>query len=303
MIIPLMAAVVVAMVFIAAAVIKAEPIDTYHAGWNLVRALDDEDGASFAAVYDLTGVGTTNGDFASMSEAVFRIPSRSTGGLGHAPGTKWVFAICGKCYNDVDDTFSFNVVGWAKENGMLHNICEGSGVIGTQAVVTYPEGGDALGEDISVTSGIAYTTADETFTKTAAFKGVVAGMMARVTGTGFTNEIVNITTAGDNAIICDITTTAANCSDATVQINPSFWADTITLDQVTKWSGAVADPNTDNGYYQMTGNIAVLNSGDNEVALLVIDLSGLEYVQFVFYECDGETNEEAGALKVYGRPY
>jgi len=290
----LMAAIVIS-VSVLIRIATAEPVDTYHSGWNLVRTSADEDGATFAAVYDLTGVGTTNGDFASMSDDAFQIPSRNErNSVGYAPGTKWVFAICGKCYNDTDDTFSFDVVGWSKSNGMMHKIVEGDGVLGTQAVVTYPDtGGDALGELVSLTS-VAYTHASETFTSTNGFDDVVAGMMARVTGTGFTNEIVNITTVTANdSVVCDITTSTGNGTDATIQINPSFWADTINLDATTKWQGSGTDPNT----------VSLLNSADNEVALLVLDLAGLEYIQFVLYDCDGETGEEAGDIRVYGRPY
>jgi hypothetical protein len=295
---------------------KAEPTDRHQSSWKLIRETADEDGATFAAVYDLTGVGTTDGDFASMDSSTVAnggpYQIRSTGGSGRPPsegisaGTTWMFAICGEDYNDVDDTFSFNLVGWSKTNGMLQVICEGDGVLGTQAVGIYPDSGDALGALISETS-VGYTHATETFVVTnAGFTNAEVGMMARVTGTGFTNEIADITTVTDvNTIVCDITTSAANCTDATVQINPAFWADTINLDETTKWSGAQADPNGLYGYSRMPGTIAVINSGDNEVACLVVDLTGIEYIQFVFYDCDGYggTAAEAGNMTVYGRPY
>jgi len=299
----------VAMVVCIMPLAKAEPIDTYHAGWNLVRASDDEDGATFAAEYDLTGATAgISGAFEDMNSSAFKIPSRSSsGGLGYAAGTKWVFAICGKLYDDVGGTFSFDLVGWAKGNGMLHVICEGNGDLGTQAVVNYPDGDDALGELISET-GVTYTHATKTFTDTSdtgAFDGAAVGMMARVTSDGgFTDAISPITTFTDaNIFICSGLTSAANKTNATVQINPAMWADTITLDEITKWSGALADPNTTYGYDKMAGNITVLNDSDNQVALLVVDLAGLEYIHFVFYDCDGETGEEAGDIRVYGRPY
>ena len=289
-------------------VARAEPIDTYHSGWNLVRETADEDGTTFAAVYDLTGVGTTNGNFASkdtstvLTGGAFHIPTLAERqGVGYSRGSKWVFAICGKCYNDVDDTFSFNVVGWSKDNGMLHNICEGDGVLGTQAVVVYPDADDAHGALISETA-VVYTHGTTTFTVTnEGFDGAVVGMLARVTGTDLTNEIVQITTVTDvNIIICSGVTSADNNTDSTVQVNPAFWTDTINLDELTKWSAAgAADPNSN----MMANNVAILNSGDNEVALLVIDLAGLEYIQFVFYDCDAATGDEAGDLTVYGRPY
>ena len=204
-----------------------------------------------------------------------------------------MFAICGENFNDVDDTFSFNLVGWSKTNGMLQNILEGNGVIGTQAVIIYPDGGDALGRTISET-GVAYTHSTKTFTVTnRGFDGALEGMMARVTGSGFTDEIVNITTVTDvNIIICDVTSTSTDATDATVQINPAFWADTITLDETTKWP---MDMGGDGN------NVQVYNSGDNEVAVIVVDLTDIEWIQWIIYDADAATGEQAGNITVYGR--
>ena len=280
----------------------AEPPDTYHTGWNLVRASGDEDSTTFADEYDLTGVTAgISGAFEDMNDSRFRIPSRDPDqGVGYSHGTKWAFVICGKLYEDVGGTFSYSLVGWSKDNGMLQTICEGTGALGDQTVVKYPGGDDALGELVSLTA-VAYTHSTETFTSTDNFDDVTVGMMARVTGTGFTDEIVDITTVTNNdSVVCDITTSTADCTDATIQINPSFWADTIVVTALTKWSAAgTANANTDT----MANNIAVLNSADNEVAVLVVDLAGLEYVQFVLFDCDAANSEEAGALRVYGRPY
>lgn len=272
----------------------AEPVDTYHSSWHLIRETANEDTADFATAYDLTGVDTTDGDFASkdtstvLAGGAFRIRSAnaSFGHEGYSAGGAWMFAICGSNYADVDDTFSFNIIGWSKTNGMLQTIAEGDGVIGTQAVGLYPDdGADAHGALISLT-GVAYTHSSETFTESGEFGDAVVGMMARVTGTGFTNEICDITAATANTVVCDITTSSANCTDATIQINPAFWADTINLDETTKWP-----------------SVAVYNSGDNEIAFILIDTTGLEWIQFVLYGCDGETGNEAGNITVYGRRY
>lgn len=270
---------------------EAEPLDTYHSSWHLVRETADEDEATFAEVYDLTGIGTTNGNFASkntstvLAGGAFRIPSRNAiGHEGYSEGGAWMFTICGKCYNDVDDTFSFNILGWSKTNGMMQIIAEGDGVLGTQAVVVYPDGGDALGELVSSTTA-AYTFGDNTFTQNGAFGDVAVGMMARVTGSGLTNAIENVTTASANAVILTGLTDASDCT-ATIQINPSFWADTINLDETTKWP-----------------SVAVYNSGGDEVAYILVDTTGLEWIQFVIYAADAETNEEAGDITVYGRRY
>jgi len=270
----------------------AEPVDTYHSRWHLVRETADEDAADFATAYDLTGVGTTDGDFASkdtssvLAGGAFQIRSAnaSFGHEGYSAGGAWIFAICGSNYADVDDTFSFDIIGWSKTNGMLQKIAEGDGVIGTQAVGIYPDGGDAHGALISLTS-VAYTHSTETFTESGEFGDAAVGMMARVTGTGFTNEIVDITTATANTVICDITTSATDCTDATIQINPAFWADTINLDATTKWP-----------------SVAVYNSGNNQVCIVLIDTTGLEWIQWIFYDA-GAGSGEAGNITVYGRRY
>jgi len=281
---------------------RAEPLDTYHSSWHLVRAMGDEDGASFAAVYDLTGVGTTNGDFASMdsgsvvSGGPFHIATmNSEFGEGYSHGSKWMFSICGKNYNAKDDTFSYTVVGWAKTNGMLQEICSGTGALGTQAVVTYPDGTDALGELVSETS-VAYTHASTKFTVTnEGFDGVVAGMLARITGTGYTNEIIDITTVTDsNNIVVNVSSSSTNGTDSTVQINPAFWADTVVVTDLTRWPLDVGGDGA---------NPQVYNSTNNEVAFLVLDLTGLEYIQFIIYGADAATGEQSGDIRVYGRRF
>ena len=51
----------------------AEPLDTYTKGWNTIRATADEDGATFAAVYNLA---LNDGDFASKGTTAFHIATR-----------------------------------------------------------------------------------------------------------------------------------------------------------------------------------------------------------------------------------
>lgn len=63
-----------------------------------------------------------------------------------------------------------------------------------------------------------------------------------------------------------------------------YWADTITLDETTKWP-----------------SVGVYNSGDNEVAMLAVDLTGLEYIDFIIYDANGTA--EASTIGVYGRRY
>ena len=200
----------------------AEPLDTYHQGWNLVRETAAEDGANFAAVYNLSSNG---GDFASKDSATvllggpFRIVSRSPSvgyGVATSPGSRWQFIISGGVEDN--DTFSMNVVGWSKTNGPLQVICEGAGVIGTQDVVLHPHDG----------------------------------------------------------------------SSATGR----WYADTITLDEVTKWPKAQGD----------LAGVNVYNSGDNEIAILEVQTQGIEYIQFIFYDAAGG-GTEATNITVYGRRY
>ena len=65
----------------------------------------------------------------------------------------------------------------------------------------------------------------------------------------------------------------------------AYWADTINLDEVTKWPEI--------GTYNA--------SGDNEVALIGADLAGIEYIDFVFYDAGGSS--ETTSIGVYGRRY
>jgi len=277
----------------------AEPVDTYHSRWHLVRAMASEDIVDWAAEYgyDLTGVRSTNGDFASKDSSTvlnggpFRIRSlfqnRSPGHEGYSAGGAWMFTICGKNYNDVDDDFSFTIVGWSKENGMLQVIAHGDGILGTQAVIKYPEdGSDALGALISLT-GVAYDDGTEVFTEIGEFGDAAVGMMARITGSGFTDEICDITAATADTITCDVTVSTGDCTDATVQINPAFWVDTISLDATTKWP-----------------SVAVYNSGNDEVAFVLMDTTGLEWIQWLFYDASGDLqSDEASDISVYGRRY
>lgn len=281
---------------------NAEPVDQVHSSWHLVRETADEDGATFAAVYDLT----LESNFANKDSSTvaaggpffIRPFNVGQGKEGHSPGTKWMFAICGKNYdvagdNVVDNTFSFNIVGWSKTNGILQNIVEGNGILGTQAVIVYPDGGDAVGELISLTA-VVYTHASEKYTVTnEGFDGAAVGMMAYVTGTNLTDGYYAITTVTDtNNIVMSGMASSNNNTDSTVQINPAFWADTITIDETTKWPRD-GDSN----------NIFVYNSGDNELAFIVIETTGLEWIQFIIYDADAATGIQAGDMTVYGRRF
>jgi len=300
---------VVGIIFVCATLpVKAVPLDTYHGSWKLVRETADEDGATFATVYNLT----TSSNFANKNSSTvtnggpYQIRSYAGGGAGtefQSSGGAWMFAICAKNYdvgadNVVDNTFSFNIVGWSRINGMLQVIAEGDAILGTQAVITYPDDGtDAVGALVDDSTAV-YTNGDKTFTVTnEAFDGMVAGMMAYVTSTdaNATSGYYAITTVTDsNAIIMSGMTSTGDVATGgiRVQSNPAFWVDTINLDETTKW------PRDGDG-----NNVLVYNSGDNEVAFIVVETTGLEWVQFVVYDATPAQTGEAGDVTVFGRLY
>lgn len=277
---------------------KAAPVDSYHSSWHLVRETANQDGDTFAAVYALAGIESNfaSKDTSSVANGgAFRISSRNVAGPdeGWSAGQTWELMFCGENRNDVDDTFSFNVIGWNKTNGPLQVICEGNGVLGTQSVVVFPDGGDALGPLISAT-GVTYDDSggaqDNYFSQTDIGVGVVAGMQAYVTGTNITTGFYQVTIVTDDDNIKIAVTATDDNTDSTVQIAPSMWADTITLDEVTKWPKFQGD----------LPGVGIYNSGDNEIAILQIQ-NPPEYMQVVVYDADGATGEEAGNITVYGR--
>ena len=69
-------------------------------------------------------------------------------------------------------------------------------------------------------------------------------------------------------------------------VTDGFWADTLTLDETTKWP-----------------SVTIVNSGDNEAAAIIADLTGLEWIQFVVYDSLGSNAGEANSTSVYGRRY
>ena len=285
--------------------VAAEPPYAFHSEWVLVRETADEDGGSFAAVYDLTGLSATisGGNFAGKDSSTvvnggaYQISPRA------GVSNRWMFVFCAKNYNNVDDIFSFNLVGWSKTNGMLQNIVEGDCVIGTQAVVVYPDSGDALGELISET-GVTYATSNDVYTVTnEGFDGAVVGMLARVitdNDSNLTSGFYQVTTVTDTNNIRMSGTTSSNGTTCSVQMNPAFWVDTINIDETTKWTSTIAHDAAASGN---KGVLEVINSGDNEVAALVVDLTGIEWIQFVVYVADAATSEEAGDITVYGRKF
>lgn len=297
---------ILAVIFWLALPALAEPRDTYHSAWQLIRETASEDGADFSTVYDLT----LKGNFANKDSSTvanggpFQIRSYESGVSTATDwkSDKWMFVICAENFdvgndNTIDNTFSFNVVGWAKNNGMIQNLAEGDGILGTQAVILYPDdSANAFGALVDESS-VAYDHGTESFTVTnEAFADVNVGMMAYITSdndSNLTTGYYAITDYNDtnNAKFTGIT--SSSDTTARVQINPAFWTDTIVIDEKTKWP-RVSDVN----------NHSVYNSGDNEVAFLVLETKGLEWIQFVVYDANGlGGDDEVGNVTVYGRKF
>lgn len=275
--------------------VRAEPLDSYHSAWKLIRETANEDSDTFALTYNLTTAGNfDNKDSSTVANGgPYHIRSYY-GGEGRefiSPGGAWIFTICGENFNATDDTFSFHILGWSKINGMLQVIAEGDGVLGDQAVIAYPDdNADALGAT-STGTDVGYTASSHTYLSTTGeFDGTVVNMMAYVTSADegkLTSGFYEVTTYTDVNTIVMSGDGGSSDTTATVQINPAFWADVINLDETTKWP-----------------SIAVYNSeaSSGQVAFIKIDTTGLEWVQFVIYKAAG-SGDEAGNITVYGRPY
>lgn len=65
----------------------------------------------------------------------------------------------------------------------------------------------------------------------------------------------------------------------------AFWADTVNVDALTSWP-----------------EIGTYNSGNNEVGLIVADMTGVQWVQFFIYDAGGAATE-CTDVTVYGRRY
>jgi hypothetical protein len=129
----------------------AEPIDQYQEGWSEVRVRANEDAATAPSF-------TTTGDYADLPSNVFTIPS-FTGDLPGSrvtAGDEWYFTFPGTVA--ADRTFAYTLVGWASTNGMAQVICQGTGILGTQTLSSYPNGVVATNGFWADTLTVAATT-------------------------------------------------------------------------------------------------------------------------------------------------
>ena len=107
------------------------PLDTVHAPLYTLRAEADED----TDLLDLT----TEGNFANKPAAA--IDWRATDqGTQHGGNGAEISFIGGDA---ADDTFTYKLYAWRRLNGPARLVATGTGTLGTQAVVIYPQGGAA----------------------------------------------------------------------------------------------------------------------------------------------------------------
>jgi hypothetical protein len=170
--------------------------------WRIIRALGLEDASSSANCLATA----TASDYAEISSTAFQIPSK---GASETTDVRCVLAICGGAA--ANETFSFVIYGYAV-GGPAEFICEGDGILGAQAMVTYPN------------------------------TGVAAADM--------------------------------------------YWADTINIDSTSIW----------------VKGVLVTDSGNDRIAHLSFDTTGLAFIKIYFYDANGATTE-AGPVMVYARFY
>lgn len=167
---------------------------TYHSPYAVLRAEADEDSTAL----DLT----SKGNFGNKPAGAVELKANdSYEGLQNY--VELIF--CGGAA--ANKTFNYKVYAWRKYNGPAMLVCTGTGTLGTQAVVVYPQLGNATSK---------------------------------------------------------------------------FWADTLTV--ADRWLTDVTSTDT---------------TGNNEVAKLVFDTCGYEWLYVEISSADGATGNEAGDVSVY----
>ncbi len=114
-------------------------LDTIVSPYNVLRAEAIEDASTVAGLIDLT----TQGDFANRSTELSPIDIITEGNKlpGVTRKNKIQIIICGG--DAANDTFDYGLYGWRHLNGPAEFMASGSGILGTQAVIIYPQGGAA----------------------------------------------------------------------------------------------------------------------------------------------------------------
>lgn len=104
-------------------------LETMQREYRLLRTFGAEDAATLAACLDLTAAG----DFANKSATAFALPQERE----NSPANAVEILFAGT--DAANETFSYGIYAYADENGPAELICTGTGTLGTQAVVKYPD--------------------------------------------------------------------------------------------------------------------------------------------------------------------
>lgn len=107
------------------------PLDTMHTQLYVLRAEADED----TDLLDLT----TEGNFANKPASAVQWKTVD-GTSGHGGNGAEISFSGGSA---ADKTFTYKLYAWRQGNGIARLIATGTGTLGTQAVVIYPQGGAA----------------------------------------------------------------------------------------------------------------------------------------------------------------
>lgn len=99
---------------------------TVHESYRVLRVEADED----------TPIAlTTAGNFAAKPASAIPFTTRGQ------QGTQNTIALAFSGGDTANDTFSWRIYGWRMSNGPAELIANGTGILGTQQVVIYPQGG------------------------------------------------------------------------------------------------------------------------------------------------------------------
>ena len=120
---------------------------TYQSPLAVLRAEADEDAATLAACLDLT----TLGNFANKPTTAVSLHSSAP--VSYANGIEIYF--CGG--TAADETFSWALYLWRSTNGPARLVAYGTGTLGTQAVIIYPQGGAATNKFWADTLTVTWT--------------------------------------------------------------------------------------------------------------------------------------------------
>jgi len=104
---------------------------TAYAPYRLLRAEADENASEIGL--------TTEGDFAQKPAGAISLSSVLSAGALHYPVNAIQFIFCGGAA--ADKTFSWKIYAWRVTNGPAELLAYGTGTLGTQAVVKYPDSG------------------------------------------------------------------------------------------------------------------------------------------------------------------